>query len=163
MHNNSNMRNKQIEINTCKISPFLQNFAADSCLKNYPFFLISGSRAPHWKNTALFAKMGTNMVYALVGRGRADLQLVAAFAWHISVLGHQQAQWWPILRRIFMWERWVVSELNIGTERFMSWYQNVHWLTKIPHMHQVVENPWTKLHPGWNCRSFVENFWNKLE
>ena len=37
MHNNSNMRNKQIEINTCKISSFLQNFAADSCLKNYPF------------------------------------------------------------------------------------------------------------------------------
>ena len=43
MHNNSNMRNKQMVINACKILPFFQNFA-DSCLQDDPFLLISRIR-----------------------------------------------------------------------------------------------------------------------
>ena len=54
----------------------MQNFTlfqkfADSCLKNDPFFLISRTRASHWKNTPFFAKMGTSVVYVLVGSGGA--------------------------------------------------------------------------------------------
>ena len=66
MHNNSNIRNKQMVTNTCKIHPF-QNFAG-SCLQNDPF---SWFRASHWRNTPFFAKMGTSVVYVLVGIGRA--------------------------------------------------------------------------------------------
>ena len=43
-----------------------QNFA-DSCLQNEPCFLISRIRASHWKNTPLFAKMGTSVVYVFTG------------------------------------------------------------------------------------------------
>ena len=51
MHKNSNMRNKQIEINTCKN-------IADSCLNNESSFLISRIRASHWKATPSFRENG---------------------------------------------------------------------------------------------------------
>ena len=41
-----------------------QNFA-NSRLPDDPFFLISRIRASHWKNTPLFAKKGTSVVYVL--------------------------------------------------------------------------------------------------
>ena len=56
MHNNSNMRNKQMVINASKI---------------LPLFLISRIRASHWKNTPLCAKMGTSV---FTGCERQSLQ-----------------------------------------------------------------------------------------
>ena len=60
---------------------FIRNFALFICKHSkfrtlmpakWPlFFLISRIRASHWKNTPFFAKMGTSVVYILVGgRGR---------------------------------------------------------------------------------------------
>ena len=43
-----------------------QNFA-DLCLKNYPFFLIARIRAYLWKITPFLAKVGTSVVYVLIG------------------------------------------------------------------------------------------------
>ena len=57
--------NPKLEINTCKILPFFKIFA-HSCLKNYPFFLIPRLSL---KKYPFFAKMGTTIVYALVGNG----------------------------------------------------------------------------------------------
>ena len=65
MHNNSNIRNKQMVTNTCKIYPF-SKFRGLMPAK-WPFFLVSRIRASHWKNTPFFAKMGTSVVYVLVG------------------------------------------------------------------------------------------------
>ena len=65
MHNNLNMRNKQTEIKAGKCLPFFK-FLQNQAWKNYPFF-ISRIRASHWKTTSFCAKMGTSMVYALVG------------------------------------------------------------------------------------------------
>ena len=59
MHNNSNMRNKQMVINTCKVLPFSRIPWTHAC-KMTPFF--------DWKNTPFFAKMGTSVVYVLVRR-----------------------------------------------------------------------------------------------
>ena len=50
-----------------KVYPF-RNFA-DLCLKNHPFSLISRIRAYLWKITPFFAKVGTSVIYVLVGRG----------------------------------------------------------------------------------------------
>ena len=61
MHNNSNMRKKQMVMNNAKFTLF-HNFAA-SCLQNNPFFLVSRIRASHWKNTPFFVKMGTSVLY----------------------------------------------------------------------------------------------------
>ena len=67
MHNYSNMRTKQTVINTCQILPFFKFRGLISA--NNPFFLISRIRVSHWKNTPFFAKMGTGVVYVLVGSG----------------------------------------------------------------------------------------------
>ena len=52
---------------TLKVDVFLRDL-----MKNDPFLLISRIRASHWKTTPFVAKMGTSMVYALVGSGGAQ-------------------------------------------------------------------------------------------
>ena len=71
MHNNSNIRNKQMVINTCKIYPF-SKFRGLMPAK-WPLFLVSRIRASHWKNTPFFAKMGRSVVYVLLGSRRAGV------------------------------------------------------------------------------------------
>ena len=53
--NDSNMRNKQMEINTCKILPFFE-ISRPHAWKMTPLFLISRIRASHWKKYPFFAK-----------------------------------------------------------------------------------------------------------
>ena len=65
MRNKSNMRNKQMVINTCKILTFFKISRTHGC-KMTPFYWF---RAPPMENnTPFFAKMGTSVVYVLVGR-----------------------------------------------------------------------------------------------
>ena len=53
--NDSNMRNKQMEINTCKILTF-SLISRPHAWKMTPFFSISRIRASHWKNTPFSRK-----------------------------------------------------------------------------------------------------------
>ena len=65
MHNNSNMRNKQMEINTRKILPFFKiswSYAWKMFFSSFREFA-----PPIEKNIPFFRKMGTSMVYALFG------------------------------------------------------------------------------------------------
>ena len=53
-----------------------QNFA-DLWLKNYPLLLISRIHAYLWKITPFFAKVGTSVVYVLIGGGGGNNQYYA--------------------------------------------------------------------------------------
>ena len=57
MHNNSNMWNKRMVINTCIIVPFFKISRTHAC-KMTLFFLILRIRTSHWKNTPLFRENG---------------------------------------------------------------------------------------------------------
>ena len=65
MHNSSNMRNKQMAISTCQILPF---FKISLVPAKWPLFLdFANSGLPLKKYPFFFAKMGTSVVYVLVG------------------------------------------------------------------------------------------------
>ena len=68
MHNNSNMRKKQMVINAYKILPFFEILQTHVC-KMIPFYWFREFAPPIEKNTPFFAKMGTSVVYVLVGSG----------------------------------------------------------------------------------------------
>ena len=69
MHNYSNMRNKQMVNENMPNFTLFQNFA-DSCLQNDSFFSWFREFAlPIEKIPLIFAKMGTSVVYVLVGGG----------------------------------------------------------------------------------------------
>ena len=91
MHNNSNIRNKQMVINSCKIYPF-SKFRGFMPAK-WPFFLVSWIRPSHWKNTPFFAKMGTSVVYVLVGSRGAGIIHVLQLVKTVSALVSKLA-WW---------------------------------------------------------------------
>ena len=69
MHENPKMRNKQMEIHTYKILPFLK-IPRIHVWKIAPFLF----RSSHWQNTLSLSKKGTSMVYALVASGGAGWQ-----------------------------------------------------------------------------------------
>ena len=89
MHANSNMRNKQMVVNTYKVFPFFKISPTHAC-KMTPFFLISRIRASYWKNTPFFAKMGTSEAYVLVRSGGGagyESQFIHAYYLAITVIG----------------------------------------------------------------------------
>ena len=60
------------QADTCKMFTLFQNFPS-SCLKNHPFFLNPRICAYLRKNTPLFAKVVTRVVYVLIGRKEGSL------------------------------------------------------------------------------------------
>ena len=74
MHNNSNMQNKHMEINTCKILPLFK-ISQTHAWKMTPFSWFREFAPPKGKNSPFLAKMGTSMVYVLVGSGGPALPL----------------------------------------------------------------------------------------
>ena len=60
------------QADACKMFTLFQNFP-NLCLKNHPFFLNPRIRAYLRKNTPLFAKVGTSVVYVLIGRKGGSL------------------------------------------------------------------------------------------
>ena len=86
MHCSSNMRNKQMEIKTCKILPFSKLSRTHAW--KWLIFLISRIRVFHWKYTPLVAKMGSSAVYVLAGRG--DIYPRHARSWRIFKGGIEQ-------------------------------------------------------------------------
>ena len=78
MHNNLNMRNKQMLINTCKILPFIKISRTYAC-KMTPF-LFSRIRAPIEKNV-------------LVGSGTTTYYILLNYYYILKYLERTQRLW----------------------------------------------------------------------
>ena len=83
MHNYSNMRNKQMVNKNMPNFTLFQNFA-DSCLQNDSFFLDFANSPFPLKKYPFFAKMGTSVVYVLVG-GDINVRSLDSFKAHIFI------------------------------------------------------------------------------
>ena len=110
MHNYSNMRNKQMVINTCQNLPFFKISQTHACLQNDPFFLISRICASQWKNTPFFAKMGTSVVYVWSGGCGGTSHEKCTFC---TLLCSVVVIYRPILPTLFM-----VTSLGLGQSYF---------------------------------------------
>ena len=77
MHNNSNMRNKQMVINPYKISPFFKISRTHACkLTHFSWFR---KFTPLIEKYPFFAQLGTSVVYVLVGSGRPGVKWAMMF------------------------------------------------------------------------------------
>ena len=125
MHNYSNMRNKQMVINTCKILPFLKISRTHAC-RITPFSWFREFAPPLKKYPLLFSKMGTSVVYVLVGSGGRDI-ISPWFDITACVGGFCTPQWCSLTLRLMAGNTTMLLSFTggqIGRQRYL-WIESI--------------------------------------